>query len=144
MTKYFYLAAWLAILTTFGFLLTVFYWLTYPYDVISFKYDKLPILNENHIIHRGETILWMGNHEHYTNGVHVRVSRQIVCASLINLPETSYVTVKGHFESINSSVVIPSNAPEGVCHIDIQSIFGINPIRTISIHKLTEDFTIVK
>lgn len=132
--------SWCTLLSALGIVLLIMFWLFYPYHVIDFKYDKLPILNKR--ITNGDTLLWQGDHVHYTDGVPVKVSRQIICNTLTNLPDSSYISKRGHFQSVNSSVIIP-NGLEGECHIKIVSQWAINPLRTIIIEKETENFTII-
>lgn len=142
MNRIFVPAAYLSILSTLGLMGLVFFWMFWPYKVIEFKYDRLPIINPNHIIRRGEAILWKGEHVHYTDGIHVSVSKKIVCSTVINLPEVSYVTERGPYAATNSTVVVPESAPNGTCYVELQSTWAINPIRNITIEKLTEEFTI--
>jgi hypothetical protein len=118
------------------------YWTFYPYQVIKYPPGLIPMVNKK--VKLGEPIRWYVDLEQLTQGVRVDIVRQLQDGIVINYPDTSYITTKGHMKFIQSTMIIPKYVPPGVYHVTIDSIYHINPIRTITIHRQTEDFEVIQ
>lgn len=116
------------------------YWLLYPYEPFTFYTEKNPVLTP--VVKVGEQVVWKTDVYHHTNGKLVEISRSIEDGYLINLPDTSYKTESGRRTFNNSSVTIPTFTPPGTYHIAIYNTVHVNPLRSIVVKRVTEDFKV--
>jgi len=119
------------------------YWTFYPYKTFEYVGEKSLIMNKDKKVKAGDFLRVQTNLEHFTDGVTVIVSPQIIDGTVVNFPDFHYITRKGK-QVFERSFEIPDYLPSGIYHIEIQSHIKVNPIRTINIIRLSEDFTIIE
>lgn len=135
-----YKLAYLALFISFYIIGQAAWWMLYPYKVIETYTDMIPMVTKE--VKAGEGIIFTADIYQNYDGIPVTVSRQLVDGVIINYPDVGYTTVKGPFKYNNASLVIPEYVPAGKYHIEIFSKFSVNPLRTITIHRRTEDFMV--
>ena len=120
------------------------YWLFFPFVPFVTEFPAgLPILNGGKVVHAGERIVYHGGGTHYTDGVIVDVTAQLLNDVVIPLPDRRYTTVLGRFSAINSFYEVPLYAPAGKYRLVLDAIFHVNPLRSITYRVITEEFTVV-
>jgi hypothetical protein len=130
-----YIAILLGILT----ILTVTYWLTYPYEPLVFQDEKFPVINK--IIKRGEMVVYTSNYCKYAD-LPALVTRTFK-NELIFLTPTSITNRPIGCNSITIAVTIPKELPSGIFRLENTYEFQVNPIRKIIVLEDTEDFQVV-
>lgn len=118
------------------------YWYFWPYDIVSFPTQEIQIMNPGHIVRAGDQIQWLIEADQHTSGIKVDTSITLTDGISINFTPRSYVTKRGHIKRVDSSYTIPDYAPVGKYRLVLTSTFHVNPIRTITITRESEEFTI--
>lgn len=143
------IASYLILLTCVAMLGLTTFWQYRPY-VIEKVDEPLPILNANHTIKGGETIRWRAHYTIFMEGIKAEstfylepIDTLSTCEFKI-LQENSSVTRAGEVDHINSTTVVPKEFKPCMYHVRIQSIFHVNPIRTIPVNIFTEEFKVIK
>ena len=127
------------------FIITIGYWLTWPYEPIKFTQEKTVLLNPNLMVKHGEPLLIEVEVDQYESGIVYSIDRRVIGENFVfALPTTSRTTEKGHFKYVNASFVIPEFIPCG--HYQMKTIIKIqvNPLRTIVIERMTDQFEVYR
>lgn len=122
------------------------YWLFWPVNPYVSLSDPGPIiiLNDGKMVRTGDPIRYQGGGFHYTHGVQVEVSSELRNGIVIPYPASSYITVAGEWRPpVNTRFVIPEFAPPGKYRLHLFATFHINPLRSITQHRITEEFEVL-
>lgn len=142
-SRIFNIFAFVVLFSTFGALVLIGYWLFYPYNPVTFTFPKSRILNPNHQVHRGEPILLEVDATYERGGVPVQIDRRIVDDFVFYTTQTSIITTEGHTKYTQSAIAIPPYLPYGTYHELLFLTFKVNPIRSITVVRESEDFQVV-
>jgi hypothetical protein len=115
------------------------YWSLYPYKPIEIL-DK-PMDVPNKIVKIGEVLTY---HADYCKNMNLpsTVTRSFVDGVKYDLPPVNTDNPTGCHE-LYPALIVP-NIPPGVYHLLINYQYQVNPIRTITVQVVTENFTIIK
>lgn len=119
------------------------YWLFYPYQIFTFHTPKITVLNENKTVKAGQELYTQGGTENLTDNIKIDVFLQIVDGTVVNFPEFSYVSEKGFFKPVRS-IKIPDYLPPGKYFLKADIAAHVNPLRTVLITRVSEDFIVTK
>lgn len=122
-------------------LILIGFWEFYPYKTFEYIGEKSLILNPNKTVQAGGVLRVQTDLDHYTDGLIAIVSPQLIDGSIINYPSFTYITRKGH-QTFERSFEIPKYLPSGIYHIEVQTSIKVNPIKSINIVRLSENFII--
>lgn len=128
------------IATSFVFLAIVAYWTIPSWQPFTFYTDKIPI--NTPVVRAGEPVVWTVDFTQNYGGQRVTVDRAIENGVSIFIPTTSYTTEKGR-RTITRQQEIPDYIPSGTYHIKIINYVRINPMKSVTVVRYTEDFTVV-
>lgn len=151
MNLYTKMGIWFILSIAMGLILTISYWLLFPYNIEKiYDQNKMPILNEGHQVKAGGIVKWRAHYIIYKSGLRVEYSYFLEpatdsspCEYKILLQGVS-VTKAGEVDHVNASNVVPAEFKPCPYHVRIESVFHPNPLRTIDITAITEDFNIIK
>jgi hypothetical protein len=124
-------------------LLIVGFWMVYPYRTIEFKGDKFPIVDK--IATQGGKLRFVSDYCRYTSEP-VEITRSFVNGIVLSTPITTSL-IKNilpsgcHKKTI--SIPVPPELPIGKMHLRNLYVIKVNPIRTISFTRESEEFNIV-
>lgn len=138
-TRIFYFLAWVAILMGFVLIGLVTFWFIYPYSVVTFN-DRAKFEVINPVIKRGGT-LFFKTHYCKTMALPARVSRQFINDLIFLVPTTTTNRTTGCHDSI-VGILIPTELPPGRYYLHNIYQFQVNPIRTITVERDTDDFIV--
>lgn len=136
-----HIIAYITIALTLILLLVFGYWAFYPYKTFEYVGSKSLVLNKNKTVEAGEYVTVETNINHYTEGLLGLVSPQLIDGTVINYPDVTYITRKGH-QKFERNFEIPQYVDPGIYHIEIQTSLRVNPIRTITYVRQSEDFLV--
>lgn len=122
------------------------YWLFWPYPPLNVRSDDpgpIPILDSDKILRHGDVVEYRSVVDHNYDWILVTRSAQLVNEVLINYPTTSYLSRAGREEFISRTYHVPEFAPPGTYHIEFFISYRLNPLRTETIVRRTEDFEVV-
>lgn len=140
MNKILYRLAWLTILSAIYIVSLVSCWLLFPYKTTEFK--NLPIKVENKTLAAGEDLVYYVEYCKYTD-VFPEISKKFVDGIIYTVPSAVSSTKKGCGTN-KIQIEVPKNLPAGVYHLNLNYRYKVNPLRTIDIIVVTEDFTVTK
>lgn len=120
--------------------LTVLFWLLYPYNPIVFNDSVFPILNKT--VKAGGRLSYTSDYCKYTNLTAV-VSRTFV-NGLIFITPPSITKRPSGCHMISVEVPIPHELPPGKYHLENIYSYQVNPIRTVTVFQNTEEFEVVE
>ena len=147
MRRFFPWLVWIACWIIIGGAGLAAYWLWWPVEpfVTTLSNIPRPIMNPGKIVHQGERIQFqVAAGFHYTDGVSVTVTAQLMNDFLLPLPERTFITTYGPWESrINSNYIVPEFAPPGPYKLRLFTAIHINPLRSIYQMWETEEFQVV-
>ena len=132
--------SFIILFTAFILVCLVFYWLVYPYKVIEIKDPIFPVMNK--VVKQGTILIFTSNNCKYMNII-AKTSRIFVDDLMHYVPQTTSNVRKG-CGKINISVIVPETLPSGKYHLQNIYEYKVNPIRTITIIKDTEEFLVVE
>lgn len=122
----------------------VAYWLFCPYDLITFNEPYTTTKTE---YKRGEILGINVDITQNTNGVYCKVLRSLENGIIYNFSDDArpgYVTEKGRKVYINVSTIVPMEIVPGTYRYKATTICYPNPLRTITIVRVTNEFEIVE
>lgn len=138
--RLFFNLGYLAIIGLMVVILTVTFWLAYPYNVMEFKEGNGTFITNT--VHGGEYLEMKqvyckrGNYTSYIN-------RQFVDGIIYQVSQTEAKRPTGCHESVEY-IYVPKALPVGIYKIRTVISFKVNPVRTISYIVETSDFEIIK
>lgn len=133
--------------TMWGFASLFFFWSLYPYNPLKVCND-MEVLNENKTVCIGDTLIY--EMEYISNSkITPTLDKTLVDGLIFHLSETRAYAPEdkkniGIPQTVTASVVIPETAPEGRFYLHIDALYGVNPIRDITVSFKTEEFDIIK
>ena len=130
------------LLCSFVFISVVAYWTLPRATPFTFYTADSPVLNENRTVEAGGQLKVLTDFTSNYNGKHVSVNRTLEDGVLITYPETSYTTEKGR-QTFERYFEIPEYLPTGRYRMRIVNYVKINPMKTVTVTRYTEYFTIV-
>ena len=148
MKKAFYPIAWFTILSTMIIIIVVLYWLTAPYEVMTFYENHKNTIEpmEENTVQSGE---YLPIRENYCKNLSypANVSRTFIDGISYQIP--MYVSNKpvgcyGKDKDSIEYVYIPKALPPGKFRIQTVYSFQVNPLRTVHFTLLSDQFTIIK
>lgn len=141
MRRLLYYLSWLTLITSTLFIGLLGYWLLYPYKVIEYK--NLPHKVDKSVYKPGEQIILNVDFCRYLPIVPT-INRSFTDGIIYNLHgSVSPTNEVGCFER-KVIINVPSTLPSGEYHITSNYRFKVNPIRTIEITTVTENFKVIK
>lgn len=123
------------------------YWTIKDYKVQTYT-NPIAILNKDHVIHPGETIRWdvditnFAAYKFMTIQEIVGANPTVACDYKI-LPILGGVLQVGHIKRINATNVLPEGFKPCVYYVRITNVITLNPLRTVTIVKQTDNFTVI-
>ena len=142
-SKIFNVISGITIILTLVSILTVAYWLFYPYDPVTFTYSETRILNENRTVKQGDVLLSEVDLEYHYDNVPLTIDRRIVDGIVYFVPPSIVNTDKGLKKYIQNGLSIPDGLPPGTYYTELYLSFKVNPIRSILVVRKSEEFTVV-
>lgn len=133
--------SWITILSAIGLLLTVAFWLLYPYKPAEYK--NLPQKVDKEVYKIGEQIKLSIDFCRYMSIVPT-INRSFVDGIVYNLHGTVSPTsdLGCHLKVV--SISVPQTIQPGKYHISTNFRYKVNPLREIEIITISEDFTVIK
>lgn len=123
--------------------LTVSYWLLFPYKTVTYNTKQFPVLNKDKVVKAGDVLLYHGDSCRHRVG-EIRLHRALINHTVIDFPDTIFFQDKVECKRLkNASITIPSYAPSGVYHLEITNTMKVNPLREISTKVKTENFYVI-
>ena len=120
--------------------LTILFWLTYPYKPLVFNDSVFPIKNK--IVRQGGTLTYVSDYCKNTN-LSAVITRTFTNGLVFIVPAvTSYRPVG--CQVINVVVSIPVELPPGKYFLQNLYSYQVNPLRTVVVAHNTEEFEVVE
>lgn len=130
---------WIILIMAFLMLVSVLFWLIYPYNVIEYKND--PFKTEETVIKRGEHIHFNIEYCKYIN-VGTTLTRSFEDGLVYSTPE-----IENNFDvgcaNKRIAVYVPKAIPVGKYKIKHIFRFKVNPIRQMEYIKYTTEFEVI-
>ena len=127
-------------------LLTILFWLLYPYKIIEYtpddNYNIIYGVNEKNEVEQGGKIAYEFDYVKTTDIV-PKISRRFVDGVVFNAADGGVILPKGSGHAIVETD-IPETLPPGTYQLEILRSFQVNPIRTIEVVDKTEEFTVIE
>jgi hypothetical protein len=123
-------------------LLVVFVWLVWPYDVVRFEQEPMPV--ERGVVHPGEVIAY---HAVFTKFMNVSgwANVRLMDHTITFYPPQLYGGTPGDYNIWSRTFAVPLNQPPGTgYYLDFNVEYRVNPVRTIIERYRTEAFEVVK
>lgn len=140
MNRTFYILSWIVITSAIGLMLLVSYWYFFPYNIITFKTDKFIIVNKE--VKQNEYLVY--NSQYCKNLPLVSsTSRSFVNGIIYTTPSTMTDRETG-CHKIKVQVHVPPELPPGVYYLVVIYQYKVNPVRTITVKRITEKFTVIE
>lgn len=126
-----------------GLVFWIFYLMAFPVTVDVIHNEPFTVYPE--VVKRGEMISWEVEFTK-TNPYPATLNRSIVCDDDTLIPLTSQITnfPQGDRQIAKGDVIIPEKTSAGVCHIELQATYHINPVRNIEKGYTTKDFLVIR
>lgn len=140
MNRAFFLLSFFAIGMGIITVLTVMFWLVYPYKPIVFNDPVFPI--RNRIVKAGGTLSYTSDYCKHISLTAI-VSRTFV-NGLIFITPPSITKRPNGCHTISVEVSIPHELPAGTYHLENIYSYQVNPIRTVTVSQNTEEFEVVE
>jgi hypothetical protein len=118
------------------------YLMFYPFKTLE-VYDPVKVVGSK-VVKRGDQMVFEISYEKYVD-VDVDRTRYVLCndGNLVTIAPDSVILPSGsHMFKINH-FVIPAKISNSTCHMVWNSVYHVNPIRTIVVSFKSEDFTVV-
>lgn len=120
----------------------VAYWQFYPYKPITAQTQPFKILDEDRVLKAGDTLSYRADFCKDFSG-EIRMDRMLVNDILIQFTPHFITGSNKECQSHEDQMVkLPDNTPNGVYHMEITTTVQVNPIRSISLKFITEDFSV--
>jgi len=139
MNKLFLIVAWVSILCAIGGFLLFIFWSVYPYKTVVFLDTVFPVQNKT--VTAGTDVLYTSRYCKYMN-LPALVTRTFKDELVFVTPSTVTNRPMG-CNSITVIVTVPKELPAGKYVMQQVYQIQVNPVRTITITKDTESFTVV-
>ncbi len=128
-----------------GFLLTILFWLLYPYQVSTVK-EPIRILNEGKTVAIGTPIVQELVISKPNDEAPIETSRTIICSdgNLVTLSVLPGINLPiGDYTLVNDRYILPPKVAVGTsCQFIWRQAYQVNPVRTISAEWRSEWFII--
>ena len=120
----------------------VAYWQFYPYKPITAQTQPFMILDEDKVLKAGDILAYRADFCKDFSG-EIRMDRMLVNDILIQFTP-HFITASNNECQLHEDqmVKLPDNTPNGVYHMEITTTVQVNPIRSISLKFITEDFSV--
>jgi hypothetical protein len=133
--------SWIVIILMMVLILTVGYWMIYPYKTVVFLNHPFEISPETLVVKAGQNITYHTDYCKYTT-LPATVTRSFVDGVKYSTPPTIANNAPGCHE-LFPSLLVP-NLPPGTYYLRNIYQYQVNPIRIITIEATTSAFTIIK
>ena len=140
MNKLFYTVGFMGIFSAIILICLVFYWLVCPYNVAKFS-PVHPVYPKT--VKAGGQIVLTVDFCKYTKHIPL-VSRSFVDGVIYHVPEVYAIGNDTGCYTKNISVSVPKILPTGTYHINTIYKYQVNPIRTIDIKTVSEEFEVIE
>ena len=142
MKNVFFYLAWASILAMLCLMGLFFFWWTYPYDLVTYHNDPIPVLNENKTIKKGGTLTYELNVCQHTD-IPAIVTKSFIDGITFELSQSTTIKGKGCLHKI-VDVDLPKSLPAGTYRLRAVSVFKPNPIRVIRYVLDSEEFKVIE
>lgn len=123
----------------FALIVTIFYWLLYPYNPLVINQRPLPVLEKT--IKKGDIVTYSFDYCKNTEAS-PRINKKFSDGIEFALPEYSVSNTSGcRVQTITTEV--PHTLPEGDYILVATYTYKVNPIREVTVKTHTEKFSIV-
>jgi hypothetical protein len=133
--------SWIVIILMMVLILTVGFWMIYPYPTLVFLNQPFEITPDTLIVKPGQNITYHVDYCKYTT-LPAIVSRSFIDGVKYSVPQTIATNPAGCHE-IFPSLQAP-NLPPGTYYLKNSYQYQVNPIRIITVEATTSAFTIIK
>ncbi len=141
MIRFLHYMTFIIFLAAFSLMLTIFYWMNYPYKVIEFKKDEFSVITKK--VQQGGLLRYTISYCR-TKGYPLTVSRSFVDGIIFTTPSIESHLPEGCHKGEEIRVPVPTDLPAGVMHLDNIYTSRVNPLRTVSVRHKTETFEILE
>lgn len=127
------------------FIILIGYWLTFPYEPITFISDKTVLLNPDMRVKHLEPLLIGVEVKHNEEGLPYTIDRRLVGENMsYAMATTNRITENGYHKYTNTSFIVPEFIPCGKYYIESVFKIQVNPLRTIIVRRNSDVFEIYK
>jgi hypothetical protein len=117
------------------------YWLFWPYQTLVVNTNPAEVVTP--YVERGQYLQYILDFCKYSNAP-VTVHRTLDDGQIVFLQDTEGQLPLGCRSTISSNVIIPQTINTGVYYLNVTADYQVNPIRTVSVHYVTQKFTVIK
>jgi hypothetical protein len=123
-----------------GWFVLISFWLFWPYEPLVIKKNPMPVLNENKTVKAGENLIYQICWDKKMD-VTGTLTRKLINDFTIDL-RPSVVTNPIGAGTDKVPVLIPLYAVPGKYILSWSAEYKVNPIRTITVYAVSEQFTV--
>jgi hypothetical protein len=139
MKRLFYCIAWLGIISMMISIIIMFWWSVYPYKPVIFRTEYFETTKTHYKV--GELLQYKVDYCKYMN-LKVTISRAFIDGIVYLTPDSTGARPIGC--GVTGEYMEIPNLPPATYKIKITYTYQVNPIRTISIIKYTNPFTVLE
>jgi len=140
MNKIFYILSWIAILSAIGITILVSFWYFYPYNIITFNTKKFSVQNKN--VKQNEYLIYKSEYCKHMPLIS-QTSRSFVNGIIYTTPSTMTDRETG-CHTVNVQVHVPPELPPGKYYLSVLYQYKVNPVRIITIKRISDQFTVLE
>jgi hypothetical protein len=113
----------------------------WPFKTIT-VYGNDEILNPGLSVVAGEAVIYRAHYCKYTTA-EATVHRSLVGATTYTFPTSSNNVPRGCATFISRNTLIPAGVLPGKYHLDVATTYQVNPLRSITVRHISQDFMVV-